>query len=107
MPQTLYKAKYLLKSEGHINIADYLDARQADAEAEAVIAPTSYQHLNNDRAGKYAHLVQPSTSLMKRNTRKSGRFVNLNVVKAEVMQPLLRDFGFKRGREAREEIVRF
>ncbi|KAI9632373.1 uncharacterized protein MKK02DRAFT_40677 [Dioszegia hungarica] len=94
MPQTLYTARALLKSEGHVNIADYFDARQADAEASGSSLA--------EGSGRYAHLVQPSVSSMRKYTKSSGRFVNLSVVKAEVMQPLLRDFGFKRGREARE-----
>jgi len=37
---------------------------------------------------------------MIRYTRKTGKFMELGAVKSEWLEPLLRDFGFKRGRIA-------
>ena len=82
LPQSLSRARAILKGKGHVNIAEYIEARTAGGEAN------------------YAGLLYASRSAMIRNTRKSGNFAKLNTVKSEWLDPLLRDFGFKRGRVA-------
>lgn len=117
MPQTLTSAKNLLKSEGHVNIADYLQARKdgtddstcfewSSCTSESSISQTGSDSgsettesgADNGRAGRYRHLVHSSAGSMIKYTFKKKRFVRLEVAKAEVMQPLLRDFGVRRAR---------
>lgn len=87
MPQSLTKCEALLKARGHVNIHDYFRERDTDRKErpDAVAG-----------CGAYEHLVYPSTKAMTKYTRKQRKFAPLKQVKAEALQPLLRDFGFKR-----------
>jgi hypothetical protein len=81
-PESLTKAHKLLKTQAHVNLFDYVEAR-TDPER---------------KAGDYSDLVFSSSRAMMRYTRKEQRFIRLEQVKAEWLQPLLRDFGYKRSR---------
>ena len=107
MPQTLSKCEALLKKRGHVNIHDYFRARSArlaqiDAQrhsgsiAATTAVPTPAHTGNRPQAGVYAELVYPSSAAMAKYTRKTKRFVPLDQAKREALQPLLRDFGFRR-----------
>jgi hypothetical protein len=94
----------ILKTQAHVNLADYFDARSGGAvhihgPGSIPTAPAAAGQPGippND----YSSLVFPSTAAMQRYTRKEKRFVDLGTVKAEWLQPLLKDFGFKRSRGA-------
>ncbi|CAD6564913.1 MAG: hypothetical protein TREMPRED_000395 [Tremellales sp. Tagirdzhanova-0007] len=79
LPQSLKQARALLKAKGHVNVADYLDAR-------------------NTAGYDLASLVFPSMSAMVRYTKKNGKFVRLDTVKGLWLEPLLRDFRMKYGK---------
>lgn len=82
LPQSLRQARAILKEKAHINLADYLAARAAVGTVD------------------YAEMLHPSSAAMIRYTKKNGKFVQLGMVKTEWLEPLLRDFGFKRSRIA-------
>lgn len=82
LPQSLKQAQAILKARGHVNLADYFEMRIAGGDVD------------------YSGLLYSSASVMVRETRRTGKFVDLGKVKSEWLQPLLRDFGFKRGRMA-------
>lgn len=108
MPQTLSKCEALLKKRGHVNIHDYFRARSAqlaqiDAQrhsgsiiAATTAAPAPPLTGTRAQAGVYAELVYPSSAAMAKYTRTTKRFVPLDQAKGEALQPLLRDFGFRR-----------
>jgi hypothetical protein len=106
MPQTLSKCEALLKKRGHVNIHDYFRARSAqlaqiDAQrhfgtVDATTVPPPAHTGNRPQAGVYAELVYPSSAAMAKYTRKTRKFVPLDQAKGEALQPLLRDFGFRR-----------
>lgn len=48
--------------------------------------------------GKYADLVYPSATSLMRSMRREFAFVPLDDAKREWLQPLLKDFGFRRRR---------
>jgi hypothetical protein len=83
MPQTLTQASKLLHEEVHINIADYLQAR---ADTSSTDKPD------------YSALMKPDVESLIRYTRKKKKYIKLDDVKAEWLQPLLKDFGIKRAR---------
>lgn len=87
LPTTLTQASRLLHARAHVNIGEYLAARADPARQQA------------DVVGKYADLVYVSSNSLMRQMRKEYSFVPLNDVKREWLQPLLKDFGFKRRRE--------
>lgn len=82
LPQSISSAKRLLKTHAHVNLADYL--------AERKNAPR--QH-----GGDYSHLVYSSAMAMRRYTIETGKYIRVKAAKREWLQPLLKDFGFKRG----------
>jgi hypothetical protein len=84
----------ILKTQAHVNLADYFDARSGDA------VPNDISGQTDSRWNDYSSLVFPSTAAMQRYTMKHKRFIDLGTVKAEWLQPLLKDFGFKRSRGA-------
>lgn len=86
MPQTLTQASKLLHEEVHINIADYLQARADTASG------------NNGTRPDYSALMMPDVESLIRYTRKKKKYIKLDDVKAEWLQPLLKDFGIKRAR---------
>jgi hypothetical protein len=107
LPTSLTQARLILKTSGHVNLADYLDARESlrDAKADAVKAKhvlSGQQPLREDVDVEpkldLASLVYPSASSMIRYTIKEKRYVTLGEVKEAWLEPLLRDFGFKRSR---------
>ncbi|RXK41403.1 hypothetical protein M231_01308 [Tremella mesenterica] len=85
IPQSLTQARRILQMSGHVNIIEYLDARRSGAETGA---------------GSYEYLIYPSAVEMMRVARKKKKLARLQEVKREWLEPLLRDFGFKRRREA-------
>lgn len=95
LPQTLTKARQLLKERGHVNIVEYLDARND---------PARRANHEGEAAGKYADLVHPSAGAMRRHTVREKKFMPVIAVKMEWLEPLLRDFGYRRGRRARGEV---
>lgn len=52
----------------------------------------------NPKPGEYAHLLEPSASALRKLLRQSHQFAKLDDVKAEWLNPLLKDFGFARSR---------
>jgi hypothetical protein len=70
----------ILKTQAHVNLADYFDARSGDA------VPNDISGQTDSRWNDYSSLVFPSTAAMQRYTMW--------------LQPLLKDFGFKRSRGA-------
>ena len=81
LPSSLAQARKVLKENAHINLSDYLVARSSGAQ-------------------QYRHLLYPSERAMKKYTSKEKKFVPLPSVKEEWLEPLLKDFGFKRSRGA-------
>lgn len=88
LPTTLKGASTLLHARAHVNISEYLAARADPARAQ------------DDVVGKYADLLYPSASSLLRDLRTQHRFVKPTDAKREWLQPLLKDFGFRRRREA-------
>lgn len=85
MPTSLSQASALLKERAHVNLADYFAARESGPPGET---------------GTYAHLVHASAADVRKYTKKGAKFVDLDAVKGEWLQPLLKDFGFKKGKRA-------
>ncbi|KAL1409519.1 hypothetical protein Q8F55_003502 [Vanrija albida] len=85
LPTSLTQARLLLNNHGHVNLVEYLDARSDPARAEIA-----------DRSGKYADLVYPSASAMIRDARKNRKILKLGTAKSEWLEPLLKDFGYRR-----------
>ncbi|WVW79951.1 hypothetical protein I302_101924 [Kwoniella bestiolae CBS 10118] len=83
LPETLTQARKLLKDHAHVNLVDYLEARK--------YCPPAY-------VGAYQGLLYPSTSAMKRYTRGLGKFAEKNVVRGEWLEPLMKDFGVRKGK---------
>ncbi|OCF34692.1 hypothetical protein I316_03735 [Kwoniella heveanensis BCC8398] len=83
LPQTLTQARKLLKEQAHVNLVDYLEARK--------YCPPAY-------VGAYQGLLYPSMSAMKKYTRNGGKFALRDLVRAEWLEPLMKDFGIKKGR---------
>ncbi|WWC60109.1 uncharacterized protein I303_102673 [Kwoniella dejecticola CBS 10117] len=81
LPETLTQARKLLKDHAHVNLVDYLEARK--------FCPPAY-------VGAYQGLLYPSTSAMKRYTRHQGKFAEKLVIRAEWLEPLMKDFGVKK-----------
>lgn len=52
----------------------------------------------NPEPGEYADLLEPSASALRKLLRESRQFAKLSDVKAEWLNPLLKDFGFARSR---------
>ncbi|WVR03986.1 hypothetical protein IAU60_000985 [Kwoniella sp. DSM 27419] len=83
LPQTLTQARKILRNDAHINLADYLEARR--------FCPPAY-------VGAFQGLLYPSRSAMRKYTRDRGRFAEKDLLKAEWLEPLMRDFGMKNRR---------
>ncbi|WVF66894.1 hypothetical protein IAT40_001637 [Kwoniella sp. CBS 6097] len=83
LPQTLTQARKLLKENAHVNLVDYLEARK--------YCPPAY-------VGAYQGLLYPSMSAMKKYTRTGGKFALKDMVRAEWLEPLMKDFGIKKGK---------
>jgi hypothetical protein len=79
-PESLTQARNLLKEHAHVNIFDYLAARKEP----------------NRKDKDYSDLLFQNSRAMMKYTRKEKKFIKLNNVKGEWLQPLLRDFGIKR-----------
>lgn len=52
----------------------------------------------NPKPGEYAYLLEPDFRTLRRRLVNQHQFVNLDDVKAEWLNPLLKDFGFHRRR---------
>ncbi|BEJ13287.1 hypothetical protein CspHIS471_0304610 [Cutaneotrichosporon sp. HIS471] len=89
LPRSLTAADRLLSTRGHVNILEYLEVRND---------PTRH---TEDVVGKYADLVYPSASSLQRDMRRDRKYAKIDDVKREWLQPLLKDFGFRRRRESR------
>ncbi|BEI82448.1 hypothetical protein CcaverHIS002_0303160 [Cutaneotrichosporon cavernicola] len=89
LPTSLTAAVRLLSTRGHVNILQYLEVRND---------PTRH---TEDVVGKYADLVYPSASALQRDMRRDRKYAKIDDVKREWLQPLLKDFGFRRRRESR------
>ncbi|GMK56316.1 hypothetical protein CspeluHIS016_0301560 [Cutaneotrichosporon spelunceum] len=88
LPTSLTAANRLLSTRGHVNILEYLEARgDPNRHTEDVV-------------GKYADLVYPSASSLQRNMRRQRKYAKIDNVKREWLQPLLKDFGFRRRRQS-------
>ncbi|KAL7419643.1 hypothetical protein Q5752_005556 [Cryptotrichosporon argae] len=86
-PTTITQAKAILKATGHINIQNYIGARDRDRRAVAAGGNTTL-----DRVGAYAHLVYPSVAALRRASVSTGKIYPLKGAKHEWLEPLLRDF---------------
>ena len=80
VPQSLTQARLILKTHAHINLVDYFAARAAGEDLHSLLHPT------------------PSAVI--RYTMKQKKFAALPGVKSDWLDPLLKDFGFKRSRAA-------
>ncbi|CAK9783460.1 hypothetical protein CC85DRAFT_282202 [Cutaneotrichosporon oleaginosum] len=89
LPTSIKAADRLLRARGHVNIIEYLEARNDRTRR------------HEDSVGKYADLVYSSASALQRALRREGKYARLGDVKREWLQPLLKDFGFRRRRESR------
>ncbi|EKD05530.1 hypothetical protein A1Q2_00291 [Trichosporon asahii var. asahii CBS 8904] len=81
-PTSLTQAKNLL-STAHVNLSTYMALRKSNP---------------NPEPGEYADLLEPSASALRKLLRESRQFAKLSDVKAEWLNPLLKDFGFARSR---------
>lgn len=84
LPTSLTQAKNLLETKAHVNINRYRKARSDPNREEGV--------------GAYADLVFPNAWAMIRSTRGKGDYADLGSVKEEWLNPLLREFGYRRRR---------
>lgn len=82
MPLSLTAAKRLLAAHAHVNLADFVAERS-----------TTPQIPGQD----YSHLLHPSAAALRKYTMRTGKFIKVKAAKREWLQPLLKDFGFKRG----------
>ncbi|WRT65516.1 uncharacterized protein IL334_002461 [Kwoniella shivajii] len=83
LPETLTQARRILKDHAHVNLVDYLEARK--------FCPPAY-------VGAYQGLLYPSTSAMKKYTRHRGKFAEKELVRAEWLEPLMKDFGVRKAK---------
>jgi hypothetical protein len=81
MPQSLTAARHLLRTKGHVNIADYLAARRKHLQ---------HPQQQPQQAGRYAYLLMPNVSSLRLYTKKEKRYVDRELIKAEAMEPLMR-----------------
>lgn len=81
-PTSLTQAKALL-STVHVNLSEYMALRKKNPNADP---------------GQYAYLLEPSASALRKLLRQSHQFAKLSDVKAEWLNPLLKDWGFARSR---------
>lgn len=81
-PTSLNQAKNLL-STAHVNLSEYMTLRKENS---------------NPQPGEYAYLLEPSAKDLRKLLRKSHQFAKPSDVKAEWLNPLLKDFGFARSR---------
>jgi hypothetical protein len=101
LPETLNQANKILREGGHVNLMDYLEARNVigrtiDIDGTGPVGMD--KHTGGLEPSMYEHLVFPSASAMRRYTMKEGRFASKGLVKNEWLTPLMRDFGFKRSK---------
>ncbi|KAK4686450.1 hypothetical protein P7C73_g3671, partial [Tremellales sp. Uapishka_1] len=87
LPTSLTQARKLLHEQGHVNLVDYFEAREHRVAGEG--DPATFRHL-----------LHPSASAMMRFSLKQKKLVALQDVKKDWLEPLLKDFGFKRARAA-------
>ena len=83
LPQSVTAAKRLLAAHAHVNLADFVAERGSGS---------------GRRDKDYSHLVHPSAAALRRYTMETGKFIKIKAAKREWLQPLLKDFGFRRGR---------
>ncbi|WWC68813.1 uncharacterized protein I206_102748 [Kwoniella pini CBS 10737] len=82
LPETLTQARKLLKDFAHVNLVDYLQARNLN--------PPNYIK------GAYQGLLYPTKSSMKKYTRNQNKFVEKLIIRSEWLEPLMKDFGVKK-----------
>ena len=85
LPTSLSQAKHLLATKAHVNLKDYVAARNT-AKNNA-----SKENVPKTPAKNFAHLVHPSQSALIRYTRKTGKIFPKNKAKNEWLQPMLKE----------------
>lgn len=83
IPTTCAEAKKLLKAKAHINLVDYFEARDLPALA--------------GEEKDYTHLLFPSRLAVVEFTRKHKKFVDKDLAKVDLLQPLMKTMRKMRG----------
>jgi len=87
LPTTLTQAKNLLMRRAHVNLWDYMAAREPDMPD-----PRSNQEkVIGGPPKNYAYLVWPNQKALVEYTLKTGKYVYKDQAKEEWLQPVLKD----------------
>jgi hypothetical protein len=85
LPTSLKQAKHLLATKAHVNLKDYMAARNK------VKNNSSKDNVPKTPAKNFAHLVHPSHWALIKYTRKTGKIIPRNKAKNEWLQPMLKE----------------